>query len=285
MSTISPSAPVLSLPTRRAARLRRAVVLGWARGGIETRQFFRGREAVIFSLLFPAFMMMILNTMFGSTVAPGVSYSRYLIPGIIASGLITGGFQTLVIQIPIERDRGVLKRLSATPMPKSSYFIGKIIMVIVTSLAQLVLLLVVAKLLYHVGLPATAHDWWTFCWVYVFGITACTLCGLAMSTVPRNGRTAPIVVAPASLVIQFISGVFTVNSSLPRWLQWLADVFPLKWMCQGMRAAWLPQSFADQESAGSWQLGIVAAVVGAWVLLGMVLCLQSFRWTRSREGG
>lgn len=279
------SSQTLTLPTHRSARLRRAVVLGWARGGIETRQFFRGREAVIFSLLFPAFMMMILNTMFGSTVAPGVSYSRYLIPGIIASGLITGGFQTLVIQIPLERDRGVLKRLSATPMPKSAYFIGKILMVIVTSLAQLVLLLIVAKLLYHVGLPANAHDWWTFIWVYVFGITACTLCGLAMSTLPRNGRTAPIVVAPASLVIQFISGVFTVNSTLPRWLQWLADVFPLKWMCQGMRAAWLPQSFADQETAGSWQLGIVAAVVGAWVVVGMVLCLQSFRWTRSREGG
>ena len=274
-----------TLATNRGARARRAIVLGWARGGLETKQFFRGKEAVVFSLLFPAFMMVILDTMFGSTVSPGVSYSRYLVPGIIASGLITGGFQTLVIQIPIERDRGALKRLAATPMPGSSYFIGKILMIIVASLAQLVLLLIVGKVFYHVGLPPTAHDWFTFAWVYVLGITACTLCGLAMSSVPRNGRTAPIVIAPASLVIQFISGVFTTSSSLPEWLRWLADVFPLKWMCQGMRAAWLPQSFADQQTGGSWQLGTVAAVIGAWVVIGMVLCVQSFRWTRSREGG
>ena len=37
---------------------------------------------------------------------------------MIATGLMAGGFQALAIQIPIERDRGVLKRLRGTPMPQ-----------------------------------------------------------------------------------------------------------------------------------------------------------------------
>ena len=276
---------VMTLAPSRVSRVRRALVLGWARGGLETLQFFRGREAVVFSLLFPAFMMMIMNTLFGSVITPGTSYAQYLIRGIIASGLITGGFQTLVIQIPLERDRGLLKRLAAAPMPQSAYFIGKVLMVLATSLAQLALLLFTAVVFYDVHLPSTLHAWGTFAWVYILGITACTLCGVAFSSLPENGRQAPVIVAPASLIIQFISGVFTVSSTLPGWLRVLADVFPLKWMCQGMRAAFLPQSFANRETGGSWQLGTVALVIGAWIVVGMLMCLRGFRWTRSRHDG
>src|SRR6185312_8140131 len=160
---------VMTLAPSRVSRVRRALVLGWARGGLETLQFFRGREAVVFSLLFPAFMMMIMNTLFGSVITPGTSYAQYLIPGIIASGLITGGFQTLVIQIPLERDRGLLKRLAAAPMPQSAYFIGKVLMVLATSLAQLALLLFTAVVFYDVHLPSTLHAWGTFAWVYILG--------------------------------------------------------------------------------------------------------------------
>ena len=266
-------------------RFGRTISLGFVRGGLETLQFFRSREAVLFSLLFPAFMIVILVTLFGGMLAKDVGYAQYLVPGIIASGLITGGFQTLVIQIPIERDRGGLKRLAATPMPKSSYFMGKTLMVIVTSVIQLVLLLVVARVGYGVELPDTVAAWRTFAWVYLLGITACTLCGIAMSSIPRNGRTAPMVMAPISLVLQFISGVFTPSSSLPTWLQYVADVFPLKWMCQGLRSTFLPDSAVAQEGTDGWQLGWVAAVTGVWVLLGLVLCLRSFRWTKTRDGG
>ncbi|MGA8112209.1 MAG: ABC transporter permease [Actinocatenispora sp.] len=293
MTTTGTRLPLPAKPHthRRSARrsiqgsLVRAVSLGLARGRLETLQFFRTREAVMFSLLFPAFMMIVLVTLFGSNISPDVEYSQYLVPGIIASGLITGGFQTLVIQIPIERDRGGLKRLAATPMPKSAYFIGKTIMVIVTSVIQLVILLVVSKLAFDVKLPATLGDWETFAWVYLLGITACTLCGVAMSSIPRNGKTAPIVMAPISLILQFISGVFTTQSHVPKWIQYVADVFPLKWMCQGMRSTFLPDSFAKAETGGGWQLGWVAAVTGAWVVLGLLLCLRSFRWTKSRDGG
>ena len=99
-------------------------------------------------------------------------------------------------------------------------------------------------------LPATAARWATFGWVSLLGIAACTLCGVAFSSLPRSGRAAPAIVTPVALVLQFISGVFFPFTQLPGWMQTVAAVFPLKWMCQGMRAVFLPDSFVAQEPAG-----------------------------------
>ncbi len=267
------------------SRFRRTMTLGGRRGQLEILQFFRGTETVLFSLLFPAFALIIFASMFQSDIVPGVSYSDYLVPGVIAVGLMVTGFQTLAISIAIERDRGGLKRIAATPMPRSAYFIGKVIMVLVTSIVEIILLVLVGVLFYGTHLPRDGQAWFTFAWVSFLGVTACSLCGIALSSLPRSGKTAPAMVAPIAFVLQFISGGALVVTDLPIWLQWLASVFPLKWMAQGLRSVFLPDSYASQEVGGGWQLGWVAVVLIAWVIAGLLLCRLTFRWTKTRNGG
>jgi ABC-2 type transport system permease protein len=262
----------------------RALRIGWLRGRLELVQFFRARESMIFSFLFPVILLVVFGAIFNFNIAPGVTFTQYFVAGMIAAGLLTTSFQTLAIQIPIERDRGVLKRLAGTPMPRSAYFLGKIIMVLVAGLLEICILLAFAALFYNVKLPDTLDRWLTLGWVSVLGIAAWTLCGIAFSSLPREGKRAPAIVTPVALVLQFISGVFFVFTELPTWMQHIAAVFPLKWMTQGMRAVFLPDSFAHREAAGSWELGRIALVLGVWVIIGLVLCLRTFRWTTSRDG-
>jgi ABC-2 type transport system permease protein len=184
----------------------------------------------------------------------------------------------------MERDRGVLKRLLGTPMPKWVYFAGKVLMVAFVAVLETVILLAVATLLFGLDLPGTGAKWLTFLWVSALGITACTLCGVAFSSLARTGRSAPAVVTPVALILQFISGVFFVFTGLPTWMQNVAAIFPLKWMCQGLRSVFLPESFAAQEPAGSFELGRVALVLGLWCVVALVLCLTTFRWTTKRDG-
>jgi ABC-2 type transport system permease protein len=255
------------------------IALGLRQGELEIKQFLRSREAVVFTMAFPVIMILIFASIFDWDIAPGVSFTQYFVTGMVATGLMTVGFQSLAIQIPIERDRGVLKRLRGTPMPPWVYFAGKVLMVGAIGAAETALLLMVAVGLFDLSLPASATAWWTFTWVSVLGITACTLCGIAFSSLARTGRSAPAVVTPVALVLQFISGVFFVFTTLPAWMQQVAAVFPLKWMCQGLRAVFLPASFAAQEPGGSWELGRVALVLAAWCVGGLLLCLFTFRWT------
>jgi ABC-2 type transport system permease protein len=118
----------------------------------------------------------------------------------------------------------------------------------------------------------------------VLGISACTLLGISATAFVKNGRTAPAVISPIAIVLQFISGVFFVFTELPKWMQHIAALFPLKWMCQGMRSVFLPDAFATSEAAGSWELGRVALVLAAWCVVGLLLCVFTFRWTTKRDG-
>lgn len=253
---------------------------GLARAGLELREVSRQRDALMFNLAFPIVFLFIFGSVFNRDIAPGVSFTQYFTAGMAASGVLLVSFQGLAISIAVERDNGTLKRLEGTPMPRSAYFLGKVGLVVVTGLVQLAVLLACARLFFHVPLPSGAGAWATLAWVAVLGAAAGTLLGIAFSSVPSSGRTASAVVTPVVLVLQFTSGVFFAFPDLPGWMQSFASVFPLKWMAQGFRSALLPDSMATAEVAGSWQLGTIAVVLAAWIVIGLVLCRTTFRWRR-----
>lgn len=263
--------------------LLRTIRLGIRRIGFELRQYFRAGDQVFFTFLFPTVMYLIFATIFTGDVGQGpdqVSMATYYLPGLVAGGIFLYGVQGLSIEIAVEKSDGTLKRLGSTPIAPATYFIGKIGEVFVTAILQIGLLLAVAVVLYGVELPADAEAWGRFAWVFVLGLLACALLGVALSSVPRSGKTASAVVIPVVLLLQFISGVYIAFTTLPEWLQNVAAVFPLKWIAQGMRAAILPDSFQSAEPGGTWDLGLIAIMLTAWLVVGIVLSRATFRWIR-----
>lgn len=260
------------------------VAIGRRRVVIELKQFFRDRESAVFTFSLPMILLLIFGSVFGTTeIAPQVTLSQYFVTGMIASGIVYTAFQNLAIAIPQERDDGTLKRLAGTPMPPAAYFVGKVGLVFVSYVAQVTLLLGLGVLLFDLRLPGTVGDWITFAWVSVLGLVSCTLLGIAFSAVPRTGRGASAVVSPVVLVLQFASGVFFQWNELPGWMQQLASLFPLKWLAQGMRSVFLPDSFQSQELAGSWELGRAALILLAWAVAAFVLASRTFHWQRRGE--
>jgi len=263
--------------TQRAARALPSIArVCRTRGSVELKEFFRQRESVVFTLMFPVILLLVFGTVFDYDIGSGVTFTQYFMAGVIAAGILGASLQNMAISIATERSDGTLKGLSGTPMPKSAYFVGKVVLVLVVTVAIIAILLGVG-LLYGITLPA-GTDWLTFAWVAALGSAACTLLGIAVSSLARNGRSASATVTPVALVLQFISGVFIQFSQVPEWLQTIAALFPLKWMAQGLRSVFLPDALAVQEPAGSWELGRVALVLGLWCVVGLVLCVRTFRW-------
>lgn len=255
--------------------------LGMSRSMLELRAFFRERDSMVFTFAFPVIMLFIFGSAFGSgEIAPGVTFTQYFAAGMIASGVVLSSFQSLAIGIAIERDDGTLKRLRGTPMPAAAYFLGKIGLVLISSVVQTVILLVVGTALFGLDLPDTVDLWTRFAWIFLLGSTAGTVLGIAYSSVPRSARSAGAVVSPVVIVLQFISGIFFVLDQLPSWMVNLGSVFPLRWLAQGMRSVFLPAEFEQAEVGGSWMLGQTAAVLAGWSVIGLLLCLWTFRWAR-----
>ena len=254
--------------------------IGRRRIGMELRQFFRDRNSAVWNFAFPVILLVIFGSVFGrQEVGPGITFAQYFVAGMIASGVVYTSFQNLSIAIPMERDDGTLKRLGGTPMPKASYFIGKIGTVFVAYTAQVFLLILVGTLFYGIHVPTTALQWFTFVWASILGLIACTLLGIAFSVIPKSGRGASAIVSPVVLVLQFTSGVFFVFYQLPHWMQVFASIFPLKWLAQAMRSVFLPESAAVMEVTGEWELQRCALMLGLWVIIGLVLAIVFFRWT------
>jgi len=279
-ATESPVTTQVSQRPALGSPLSRLVRIGVARGHVELLQFSRERDSMVFIFGFPIILLLIFGSVFDDEIAPGVSFRQYFTAGMIASGLMITSFQSLAIQIAIERDDGTLHRLAGTPMPKGAFFLGKIILVVATATVQMMLLLTMGALFFGLDLPTDPERWVTFAWLSLLGAATFTLLGIAASGVPRSGRSASAVISPIVIVGQFISGVFFVYNDLPPWMQQIAAVLPLKWLTQGMRSVFLPDSFAAQEPAGSWEHGKIALVLIAWGIVAAVLAMRTFRWHR-----
>ncbi|WP_022891457.1 ABC transporter permease [Agromyces subbeticus] len=261
------------------------MTIGTARVGYETKGYFRSLDAVFFTFLFPLIMLGIFTAAFssaGEIGPPGaeISVGAYYLPGMLAAGVLLSGVQNLAVDIATEKSDGTLKRLGGTPLSPVSYFLGKIGQVFVTGALQAALLLLAAATVFGIALPTDLESWLTFAWVFVLGLTASALLGIALSALPRSGKSATAVVIPIVLVLQFISGVYLQFDRLPEWMQNIASLFPLKWMAQGMRAAFLPDEFAASEMNGAWELGWVAVALLAWLVVGLIVSRVTFRWIR-----
>jgi ABC-2 type transport system permease protein len=270
-------------PPLRAGRTLR---LGSSRIVYEVKTYFRQGDSVFFTFLFPLVFLTIFsvafsNANFGKDAAGNtITAADYYLPGMLAAGLLLSGLQNMSIDIATEKSDGTLKRLGGTPLPVFSYFIGKIGQVLATGLLQAALLLLVAGTVFGVPLPSAPEKWVTFAWVFVLGVTTCAVLGIALSALPRSGKSATAVIIPITLILQFISGVYLPFSQLPAWLQNFAGFFPLKWLAQGMRSVFLPDSFKSVEQGASWDLPGVLMVTLIWLVVGLVLCRFTFRWIR-----
>lgn len=248
---------------------------------LETAQTFRDPAALGFGVLFPIALLLLFASIFdfeqGNT---GVTGSQLYVAGIIGSSIMSQGFVGIAIDLAVKRENGVLKRLASTPMPKSVFFIATLVATAIVCLLQIVVLLLIGVVLYDVTLPAEPSKWFTFAWVWTLGLIASSLLGIAVGSLIRSSKSAPAVTNLPYVALQFISGVFVPYDDIPAGLRGVASIFPLKWLAQGMRSVFLPSSFEPFEVDGSWQHLQMFVVLAGWCIVGFLLCLRVFRWTR-----
>jgi ABC-2 type transport system permease protein len=262
--------------------------LGWGRIVIELKQFWRNPTRLLFTFMLPVLFLVIFSAIFGTQEikgppgSPAMKFRDYFVPGIIAVGIMSTTFSNLATSIPIERGLGVMKRLSGTPLPREAFFIGKIGMVVIVTILETILMLAVGVVVFGVNLPSDAAHWAVLGWVFLLGTASCSVLGIAYTRLIRNAESAIAIVQMPYLILQFISGVFFQYSSIPKWMQDVAILFPLKWLAQGMRYAFVP-GWLGQEEYGSWQLPQVALILSGWTIAGFVLSVLFFRWNIEAE--
>ncbi|OBH44011.1 ABC transporter permease [Mycobacterium mantenii] len=249
----------------------------------ELKMFYRRPEQLVLTFSMPAVIGILLGSIF-TTKLPNsdTSTGAVIAASILAYGILSTSFINLGISIAADRESGALRRLRGTPTTASSYFIGKIALVAVASLAEAVVLLAVGVLVFKLHLPTNGFGWFTLSWVFILGIVSCSLLGIFVSNLASGAVSAAVITNGPAVALQFVSGTYVPLIALPAWMLTIGSVFPVKWMAQGFRSVLLPPNMAAFEPAGSWEHWTTFLVLTAWSVGGLIACLAVFRWSDTK---
>ena len=272
--------PVRPRVAHAAVPVPSAVRIGFSRVVPELKMFYRRPEQVALTFSMPALICLLLGSIFTEKLPNSdISMGAVIAASMLAYGILSTSFINLSISIAADRDTGALRRLRGTPATASSYFIGKIMLVAIVSLAEAVILLLVAVFVFDLRVPADGYGWFTLTWVFVLGIVSCSLLGIFISNLASNAVSAAVITNGPAVGLQFLSGTYVPLMVLPAWMLIVGSIFPVKWMAQGFRSVLLPPQMVALEPAGSWEHGRIFLVLAAWSIGGLIACLSIFRWS------
>ena len=232
--------------------------------GEEQRSFWRNRTRAVFGFFMPiAFLVLLAAANHGSRLHDGTRYVAFLVPGMLAWGVIATTFTNLSVSTAVLRDTGVLKRLRGTPLPQWVWLAGRIGSSVISAAAMVAVVLTIGAVGYGVGVPVSTIPG------LAVALVAGTICfsalGIGIARLIPNADAAPAVATGLVLPLLFISAVFSPADGLPAWLSRLADVFPVKALADAVHVAF------SATTTGPGLAGHDLLLLGVWSVVGVRL--------------
>jgi ABC-2 type transport system permease protein len=186
--------------------------------------------------------------------------------------VISACFNNIAISISFQRERGVLKRASGTPLPAAAFLGARILHAMFVAVLLVVLTVAFGHGLYHASIPTGVTLLRVVVAVLVGSAAFCAL-GLALSAGIPNGDAAAAVVNAVILPVEFLSGIFIpFDDTTPSWILWVARIFPVRHFVLSMQAGFIGTAFSWTD----------VLVVAAWGAAGLLVAIRFFSWEPRR---
>jgi ABC-2 type transport system permease protein len=200
--------------------------------------------------------------------AQGFDYLDFLVPGIVALSLMQTGIFAIGFELVFSKEKGILRRLRATPLPLASYSLSMIVVQLVVSLIQTALILVVGMLVFGVDINGSL---WNVAALSIIGGLCFVSLGFALSSLSRDVNSANGLIQVVQMPMMFLSGIFFPMDNAPGWIKPVVKALPLTYLAEGMRDV-----VVDAHSLWfiRWD---IAVLVGSTVVF-MAIAVRFFRW-------
>jgi ABC-2 type transport system permease protein len=186
-------------------------------------------------------------------------------PILIAFSIATFALQGVPVVLAGYRERGILRRLNATPVGAGRLLGAQLTVCLAFTLVSVVGIVVVGRLAFGVALPGQPAG---FCLAVVLAAAAMLGLGLLVAALARTGRVAGAAGTMLFLPLMFFAGLWTPQATMSPALRRIGDDTPL-----GAAVAALQHSMSGQWPSASG----LAVLAGYAVVLGL-LAWRFFRW-------
>jgi len=233
---------------------------------METRLLLRNGEQLLLALVIPV-IVLVGGVLAADRVGldfPAGSVAT-LTPGVLALAVLSTSFTSLAISTGFERRYGVLKRLGASPLPRSGLLLGKVGALLLVELLQVVVIGLTALLLGWSpapGLPGAVGA----ALVVLLGTAAFASWGLFLAGVLRAEAT----LAAANLVYLLLmaGGAVVVPSTSYGAAAPFVELLPSGALGDGLRVAFLDGAVPV----------VPLVVLAVWTAVGTALTARTFSW-------
>ena len=225
-------------------------------------KYVRIPQLLVFSSIQPIMFMLLFTYVFGGaiSVAPGVNYLSFLVPGVLVQSVIFGSSNTGV-GLSQDLATGMIDRFNSLPMARSAVLAGR-------TLADLARNLVVVSLMtgvaYAIGFRFTGG--------VVSAIEALLLAALmgyafswisaAIGIAVKDSETAQVAGFVWLFPLVFASSIFVPVTTMPDWLQVFAKHSPITYTATAVRALSLGYTATpDVWYALAWIVGLLVVFI------------------------
>ncbi|HEX6499678.1 MAG TPA: ABC transporter permease [Micromonosporaceae bacterium] len=200
----------------------------------------RNRVNLILGLSPMLIYLLLVNTSLSNVVGDityrgvKVPYALFLLPMVLAMSVISAS-GTSGMALFQEELSGVATQLWSWPMRRSRFLLGKVLAGVSLVLAQSVLALIVAALMFHY--PFNVTRWAGLLFALVLASVAFNGLYMAAAITIRDYRTFMVLTSVSTTVLVFAAPSLSTTQQLPIVLRWLSVVNPVTYAVDGMRDA------------------------------------------------
>jgi len=186
-------------------------------------------------------------------------------PVLIAFSVATFALQGVPVVLAGYRERGILRRLNATPVGAGRLLAAQLTVALTLTLVSVAGIIIVGRLAFGLPLPGQPAG---FCLAVALTAAAMLGLGLLVAAVARTGRVAGAVSTMLFLPLMFFAGLWTPQATMPAALRRAGDDTPL-----GAAVAALQHSLS-----GQWPSAASLAVLAGYAAVLGLLAWRLFRW-------
>jgi len=237
---------------------------------IEAKLFLREPEAAFFTLAFPLLLLFIFGSIYGNEPAPffgGRGSVDVSVPAYMAMIIGTTGLLSIGISMASYREKGILRRLRATPLRPAAILITQVAVNFAMTLLGVLLLVIAARLIYGLRFEGNVLS---VLWAFTLSTLSFFSIGFLLASLAPTARVANIVGMVLYFPNLFLSGATFPKELFPQTLRLVSRLLPLTYVVDLLQGLWFGEAWSNYLVA-------VAVLVGMLVL-GVVLSARFFRW-------
>ncbi len=163
----------------------------------------------------------------------GTRYIDFLVPGLIAMGIMSSLLWGVGYGLIDKRNKKLLRRMIATPMPKTAFLISHFIARLILSFIESIILFLFAWLYFNININI---NFFSLFLIIIAGNIA--FCGIGILVASRTSNTeiGNGLMNAVQMPMMVLSGIFFSYHNFPDWTIPVIQLLPLTMLADGMRS-------------------------------------------------